>query len=280
MYYRLVSVFCGVFLLALGGCVEQEMAAAPEGAQSLPAGGYNCLFMGHSFFSPIARNLPMHAENAGIVSHRQVVVAHGGQGGSPGNLWNSPQEDVARAKEWIATGEVDLIGLTFYPFVASEVEDYRRWVDLALSHNPDTIFVIQAPWAIKGKNGFEQYRFAADQMQAMVHERIAKLRELYPDSRFLCLPQGRWMVELWHLYEAGELGEITKFVAPRHNQSQDSLFSDSFGHGGRLAIREGALLWLAVIYDVDLREYEYDTGIGYDLKGLVQRIVDEDPYCR
>ena len=54
--------------------------------------GYKCLFIGHSFFSPIARRLPGLAASAAGVTHEQSVVSSGGESGTPSRLWENPQK--------------------------------------------------------------------------------------------------------------------------------------------------------------------------------------------
>ena len=113
-----------------------------------------------------------------------------------------------------------------------------------------------------------------------IHSMIDELREEYPDNIFLCVPQGRWMVELWRLFEARKIPQLTELVGRGKARSRNALFRDDFGHGGEIAEREGALLWLYVLYGVDLDAYdEYSSNSGYDLKALAQKICESDRYC-
>ena len=54
--------------------------------------GYKCLFIGHSFFAPIAKRLPGLAASAAGVTHEQSVVSSGGESGTPSRLWENPQK--------------------------------------------------------------------------------------------------------------------------------------------------------------------------------------------
>jgi hypothetical protein len=110
----------------------------------------------------------------------------------------------------------------------------------------------------------------------LIHQRIDQLRDAYPDNRFICIPQSRWMTELWRLFDQNLLPELTEFVAADPSQTQNALFEDNFGHAGELALREGALLWLSAIYNIDLRNYQYDTGTQADLKSLAHDLLHED----
>ncbi|MEM6885199.1 MAG: hypothetical protein AAF571_09215 [Verrucomicrobiota bacterium] len=233
--------------------------------------------MGHSFFAPVVKHLDHHAQATGFTNHTQFVVFHGGANGAPGKLWRSQKPDIAKAKQMIQSGTVDLVGLTTH-YVDSTFEDYQRWINLALKHNPETIFIIQAPWDIKQQKEFATYEKSTSLVMIRVNTMIDQLRAEYPENTFLSVPQGKWMVELWRLFEQDKLPELTQFVASSRQEAQGALFRDQFGHAGHLAEKEGALLWLRVIYQIDLAAYSYDTGTSYDLKQLAQQLCDENPY--
>jgi hypothetical protein len=258
----IVSFMLCIFVFPATVCAQQD--------------GMNCLFMGHSFFAPVMDHLPTHTDHAQIDSHQQRVVFRAGFAGSPANLWsNVRDENVLDAKAWIQTGEVDLIGLTAFS-TGSEFADYAQWVDFAREYNPHTLFFIQAPWPTYNSSTFTQYEASAAQTVALIHLRIDQLRDAYPDNRFICIPQSRWMTELWRLFDQNLLPELTEFVAADPSQTQNALFADNFGHAGELALREGALLWLSAIYNIDLRNYQYDTGTQADLKSLAHDLLHED----
>jgi hypothetical protein len=265
----------------VGGVAALFLATTPAPGQegAAPVRGFNGLFMGHSFFAPIAKGLPEHARRCGIAGHRQTVVFHGGANGSPGKLWESDAPDVAQARALIESGTVDLLGLTFYPDVGSDLADYRRWVDLARAHNPRTRFFIMAPWTIKQDRPFAAYEEATRRSHARIHGLLDELRRAYPGTAFFCIPEGLWMVELWRRFDRGDLPEVTALEPPEKERGATTLFADHFGHGGPLAVRNGVLLWLAAIYGVDLRSYDYDPGTKADLRALAAEIVERDPYA-
>ena len=243
------------------------------------AKGLNCLFMGHSFFCPIVKHIDEHATTLGLKHHQQFVAMSGGASGSPGRLWTSKKPAVLHAKKLLESGKVELLALTGH-YEGSTFEDYRKWVELAVKHNPETIIVIQSPWAIKNWKQLGEYSKDVESATNTSHQRIDQLREEFPRSTFLCVPQGQWMVELWRLFEAKQLPELTQLVGSGKGESQQALFRDNFGHGGELAEKQGALMWLRVIYGVDLKNYQFSTKTKYDLKELAQRICDRDPYCK
>lgn len=236
--------------------------------------------MGHSFFVPIARALAEHPARCGFPEHWQTDVFHGGASGSPGELWNSAEQDVAKARELIETGTVDLIGLANYFNTGSELSDYKRWIDMALAHNQRTRFLVHAPWCLYEGRTFREYEAHTEDIHFCVHTLIDQLQEAFPDTRFACIPQGRWMVCLWRLFEQGSLPGITGLCNINEEQSSDTcLFNDELGHGGSLAVSLGALLWLRIIYNIDLNEYEGQPAIHSTFRQLAQSIVDDDSYC-
>ena len=54
--------------------------------------GLESLFIGHSFFRPVAQGLPFHTTQAAISVHSQSVVSAGGANGAPEALWNDPDK--------------------------------------------------------------------------------------------------------------------------------------------------------------------------------------------
>jgi hypothetical protein len=268
-------------VLALSLALALPVAArAAEAPKAPPVKGCNCLFMGHSFFAPIARHLPEFARPAGVRGHKQHIVFHGGANGSPGRLWASDKRDVANARKLIETGTIDLIGLTFYPNISSDPADYRRWVDVALKYNPETRFFIVPPWTIYQGKSLAEYEERTQRWHTEVHAVIDELRKAYPKTTFFCVPQGDWMVALWRLYEKRELTEITSLEPKRGAPRRAALFADHFGHGGPLVVRTAALVWLTVIYDVDPRRLTLETGTKADLQALAWKIARECPYAR
>jgi hypothetical protein len=81
-------------------------------AQAQATTGYESLFIGHSFFRPIATGLPFHAAAAGFVDHDQTVLGAGGANGAPQALWEDPVKRAA-IQAVLDTGNVELFGMTY-----------------------------------------------------------------------------------------------------------------------------------------------------------------------
>lgn len=230
--------------------------------------------MGHSFFVPMARQLEEHAKRSGFEDHQQVVSGAGGRNGSPGALWkNLPDKD--KSREAIRSGSVNLVGLTLAGS-GSELADYKTWVDFALKHNPNTSFFIMAPSTRYANKSFKEFEERSEQLHAHVHGLIDALRNDYPGTTFFCISQGKVLVELWRLFDKGQLPEVAKLKS----RDESCIFRDNIGHGGEVPIKTGTLLWLATIYKVDLNQYEWDTQVKTDLKALAQKIAQDDPYTQ
>ena len=237
--------------------------------------GYNSLLVGHSFFRPVAEELPFHAETAGITGHSQVVEFSGGASGAPMSLWEDEEHRIS-IQTVLDTGEVELFGMTYegtYP----TTEGYILWIDYALSKNPDTKFFLALPWI----DYPEDYATAAVYSELWHSQRdsgwldlIDALRVLYPGVEIFSVPYGQAAVELRTLLEAGEVPEMTSLTG---NNPADSLFKDYKGHGHEDGIVHelAELVWLNAIYGVDLDTYQYESDYSINLKEIAQQIMDQ-----
>ncbi len=243
------------------------------------AKGYNAVFLGHSYFAPIVVQIEKHAKKLGLTNHRQFSAFAGGPRGAPGNIWNNPSPAVAQVKKMLESGNVELVALTSH-YTGSTIADYSLWIDFALKHNPKTIFVIQAPWPQKQDKDFLTYSTEAKEIILSTRANIDQLRAKYPDTVFMCVPQAKWMVDLWQLHNDGKLPELTNLIAPTKKDTQAALFRDRHGHGAQVAVDEGVFLWLRVLYGTDLTTYDIPTKTQYDLKAHAQQIVDNEPYAQ
>jgi hypothetical protein len=109
---------------------------------------------------------------------------------------------------------------------------------------------------------------------ALFHNIVDNLRAEYFGVDFYSIPYGQAAVELYELYEAGQLPDVDTLVS----DSGDAIFSDPFGHAGDILVELGRLVWLRAIYGIDLSNYAYDPGYTVDLLGIADTIMDEhDP---
>ncbi|MGB1840807.1 MAG: hypothetical protein ACPHWZ_06870 [Longimicrobiales bacterium] len=252
----------------ISGCAEVN---APEFETSE---GLNALFMGHSFFRPIAEGLPFHAGQAGIDGHEQVGVFAGGANGAPLALWNNAAKR-AEIQAVLDGGDVELFGMTYEPTYPT-TEGYERWIEYALQRNPDTRFFIGLPWGdypaeVDGPTYAQRWLEAHE---GPWHDFVESIRALFPGVDIFCIPYGRSALELRDLLDAEALPDVDALTGP----ADQAIFTDTKGHGGNILKDLARLVWLEAIYGIDLAGYEYDPGYTVDLKDIAQRIMDEhDP---
>jgi hypothetical protein len=261
-----------VVLAVLSGCKPSGNSGNPGNSE-----GYNAMLMGHSFFRPMADQMPFHATIAGIGGHTQTVEFSGGDTGAPIELW---LDEVHRTniQAVLDTATVELFGMT-YAESGPTTEGYELWFDYALSKNPDTKFFIALPWADFPSNYASAATYANFWQpihDGYWHDFIDELRALYPGVEIFCIPHGQVAVELFSLFEAGNLPEISRLTG----DAGEGLFRDYKGHGHEDEILYDTmeLVWLNAIYGVELDEYAYEPGYITDIKAIANSIMNShDP---
>jgi hypothetical protein len=231
--------------------------------------GYNLLVIGHSFFVPIARELPEHVARAGVIGHTQIEVFSGGQSGTPSSLWNNPTKS-AQIKSILDTGTVDVFAMTYDP----ESEGYEEWIDYALAANPNTKIYIGLPW-MDFPSDWTTEEYASVWLaghRTVWPALLESLRTLYPGVEILNLPYGQSAIELRLLFEAGNLPDVSSMTGA----STDAIFTDYKGHAGRILKDTAAMAWLSTIYGTDLYTYNWNHGYITDIRQIAGAIMDEN----
>jgi hypothetical protein len=266
---RMTAILLLVFLLTCFPAFGQDLdRTATTDVESID--GYNCLFIGHSFFIPVAQRFERLPEACGVEEHQQKTVFSGGRSGSPGELWRGGKRTEIQAI--LETGEIGLLGMTYYDPTNSSLEDYKRWINDALEHNPDTAFFIGLPWGLNGaRRDLEEYEAAGQRANESLYRTVLELRRLYPDNTFLYAYYGMSSVELKRLYEAGDLPDVENAVGP------SGLYRDGMGHASNILKDLAALVWLATLYDIDLADCDLELEYETDLMQVAEEIVAEQP---
>jgi hypothetical protein len=245
--------------------------------------GFTSLFVGHSFFDPIATKFEEHAARAGFLQHSQVRVMVGGGGGAPEALWNDPERR-SEIQAHLSRGDINLFGMTYHPDFPT-LTGYRLWVEEALSHNPQTAFFVGMPWVREPASmTAAAYTLTTGRAyETLMSPIIDQLKEEFPGSTFFAIPYGHAASELYELFESGQLPGIRAVIGDHPT----SLFIDSLGHTSYTVVEELAVLvWLRAIYCVDLSEYSYPSNFSADLTTIAMDIVanqradDAAPWCR
>ena len=246
-------------------------ASSPACGGPSPGDGFDSLFIGHSFFRPIAEEMAVLAPLAGFDAHTQEVVFSGGATGSPEGLW---LQDTKRAtiQAELDEGDIDLFGMTYHPDYPS-LTGYVNWIDYALAANPDTIVFVAIPWITNPVNyTAASYAAALDVgYPAVAHPLIDSLRAEYPDTTIFAIPYGLSAGELYTRYADGELDDVTELVG----SNGSGVFRDGFGHADHILEDLASLVWLQAIYGVDLATFDAGYDWTIDLNTIASSILAE-----
>jgi len=234
---------------------------------SFPLGSNN-LFIGHSFFVPIAEEFDLYAKKSGnYPNHNMQTFKRGGEKGSPIYLWDNHRTDIEAIfnSSSLAGSPIEFFGMT--AGAPSDVDTpptegmlyLTRWIDLALAYNQNTSIYIGMPWQ----------DFPADYSNATVYSSkiqenadyvwnaIKDLRGLYPDTNIFYFNYGSIVGAMRHLFEDDELVGVTNFIKPAGATKRTSLFSDTKGHSGTMMLNMMGLNYLQWFYGTP-----YHTLVG------------------
>ena len=231
--------------------------------------GAKCLFIGHSFFIPVARSFDKIAAQNDFSSHQSEIVFSPGLGGSPRGLWeNEKRREQIKAK--LASGTVDLFGMSAAGPSERAVEDYRKWIDVALAYNPKTRFFIGQCWVPGGpRMDVVKYAKANEAGAQRNFEIVSRLRKAYPNNHIYFVNYGKVASEMNSQFDAGKLPDIEQLVG----RGNTSLFRDgAIGHGGALMSELSALIWLTTLYGADVERVKR-TSFSAEAKEIAVRVV-------
>ena len=266
-----------------------------EGSPQEESTGYNMLLIGNSFFKPYADHLNTLATEANLNEHSSTVVKRGGELGRPINLWNdSNTEEHQLIKSTLDQGNIEVFGMTSGYDIDSEnpTEGHSAWIRYALQNNPNIIIFIaigsfdfpngdsnstRPDWdTFASDNGFNSIQEFYDYyINEVIHKEIVdELRLEFPSTKIFTIPTGWATKNLAQMNLDNELLDDISMVGPKST----SIFTDEKGHQGQIVIETGTMIWLNIIYDVDLSSFNYDTGFTTDLHAIAQDIInDHDP---
>ena len=262
-----------------------------ENPQLIQTQGYNMLLIGNSFFKPYADNLNTLATQANLNEHSSTVVKRGGENGRPINLWNdSTTEEHQLIKSTLDQGNIEVFGMTSGYDIGSDnpTEGHSAWINYALQKNPNIIVFIaigsfdfpngdsngtRPDWdTFASDNDFNSIQEFYDfYINEMIHKEIVdELRLEFPSTKIFTIPTGWATKNLAQMNLDNELLDDISMVGPKSS----SIFTDEKGHQGQIVIETGTMVWLNIIYNVDLSSFNYDTGFTTDLNAIAQDIID------
>lgn len=234
--------------------------------------GFVTVLMGNESFDPIAAGLDGHAQGNGFAAATTTRFQANGDDGAPEALWNDVVQRAA-IQSVLDAGDVDVVGMTWSPTYPSD-QGYEDWMLYALQQNPDTRFFVSVPWPANPA-GLSAAQFASDYAanEAAVHALVDTLRERFPRVDIYSIPTGASAVDLYALFDASNLPDVTGLVGA----AADSVFSSGTGEPGDILTELAGLHWVSAIYGVDLSSYTYAPSFITDLKVIADGNLDDHP---
>jgi len=219
--------------------------------------GAKALFIGHSFFIPIARQCDTFVKQLNkFPNHDFQYYQQGGQKGSPIYLWNNHHDQIEKL---LQAGDLDLFGMTVvFPeqgakdLPASFLNDlliaYQKWIDLAQSYNPNISIFIGLPWPdFPSEYNATSYMVKVQEGgEKLYNGVIRKLRDAYPTTNIYFLDYGAVAGKMRNLLHIGELSNISTMIG-----DESCLYVDKKGHGGDMLKKLAGLSWLYWLYTAD-----------------------------
>lgn len=187
---------------------QMLVRAAELESQEKNGDGLWVVTIGHSCVVSAIEPCISVARSAGFENHTHLMQFYGGPSGAAEAQWQH-EGDKQQAKAALASRKIDV--MTFGHLVdwngrsrGCDVEDYERWIDLAIEHNPKIRFYIQDlwPWLPGPERSVEMEKFTLENYEAAmevstrsINAVVEALNRKYP-GRIHILPAGLAMTEL------------------------------------------------------------------------------------
>ena len=232
--------------------------------------GANCLFIGHSFFVPVAKAFEKITHLNDFPDHQAQFVFASGHKGAPGSLWKSSRHK-SQIEEKLSSKKIELLGMASFGKVGSSYEDYKRWIDLALKYNPETNFFIGASWTFRGpRASANNFNEKIEKTSANLFETVKKLRKDYPNTKIFYANYGKVAALMKSRFEKGNLEDITINVG----RGKNALFMDRMmGHGGKMMLDLSAMYWLNILYGGHINELKNHTYHTADVEEILSEAI-------
>lgn len=264
--------------------------------EEVTVNGYKMLLMGNSFFRPYAETLDDMISYTEIENHDATIVFRGGENGNPYNFWNdSDTNEHQQIKSVLNQGNIELFGMTSGASEDLDASDIlsgiRNWIQYAINRNPNISIFLAAPtfdfpngdsnstrpdWnTFALDNGFNSVQEFYDYyINEMVHKEIVdELRKEFPSTKIFTIPTGWAAKNLAQMNLDNELLDDITMFGPKST----SIFTDEKGHQGQIVIETGTMIWLNSIYQINLEDFDYDTGFSTDLHQIAIDVMNNHP---
>jgi hypothetical protein len=102
---------------------------------------------------------------------------------------------------------------------------------------------------------------------------VDELRKEFPSTKIFTIPTGWATKNLAQMNLDNELLDDITTVGPKST----SIFTDEKGHQGQIVIETGTMIWLNSIYQINLEDFDYDTGFNTDLHQIAIDVMNNHP---
>ena len=252
--------------------------------------------IGHSCVVPAVEPTIAISRAAGFKNHMHFMQFNGGSGGAPRTQWIYEGRR-QQAKPALESKQIDV--MTFGHLldyrgrtIGCAVEDYERWIDFAMKHNPEIKFYIQDLWPwLPGdertvdmtKFSFEEYAANMKTSTDSLNDVVVALKKTYPD-RIHVLPAGQAMTELVRRVSNKEVKGVDAILLGQEQLKAGlkvGLYRDKIHPTNLIASMQG-YIYYACLYGknpVDLEYASYDDRELYRvLREIAWETVIKNPY--
>ena len=274
-----IYLFIAAFIVSCSPATQSNEDVIPN--------GYKMLLMGNSFFRPYAEKLDDMVSYTEVENHDATIVMRGGENGNPYNFWNDSETiQHQQIKSALDQGNIELFGMTSG---ASEdlgtsdiLSGHRNWIQYAVDRNPNISIFIAIPainypadWDERAQEfGLDTVDELYNYFENSVHSIIIdQLRIEFPSTTIFTIPTGRVTQNIVDMYNDNSLLDDIDFFGTQST----SIFRDALGHQGNIALEGGGLVWLNSIYQINLEDFNYDTGFNTDLHQIAIDVMNNHP---
>lgn len=239
--------------------------------------GANSLFIGQSFYVPVASAFSAAVGSGDFPQHAFDFFFQGGRNGAPSALWeNSTWRTEIESK--LSTGDVELFGMTIPNGTEENVgEAYGNWVNLAFSYNPDTAIFVGFPYLTRGyaqePSAFEQQIVEGGEAFYPI---IEALRDGFPNNKFYFINYGIVLSKMMVDFEGGELEDIVGLVDPSGMADGGDGYiyeDDTTGHAGPMAEHIAGLVWAHYFYGADIQQLVDPAYNSEDVLRIANEVI-------
>ena len=274
-----IYLFIAAFIVSCSPATQSNEDVIPY--------GYKMLLMGNSFFRPYAEKLDDMVSYTEIENHDATIVMRGGENGNPYNFWNdSDTNQHQQIKSALDQGNIELFGMTSGASEDLDTSDilsgHRNWIQYAVDRNPNISIFIAIPainypadWDERAQEfGLDTVDELYDYFENSVHSIIIdQLRIEFPSTTIFTIPTGRVTQKITEMYNDNSLLDDIDFFGTQSS----AIFRDALGHQGDIALEGGGMVWLNSIYQINLEDFNYDTGFNTNLHQIAIDVMNNHP---